>query len=644
MSKMSEFKLIPRARDVAVIALAMTLTVVFTAPAEAIDLSGTSGKYRLNLDTTLSWGGRYRMEDPDPAIISPFEGGTAWSVNGDDGNLNFDKGDIVSNTLKATVDLGWSYEGWDAHRIGFFVRGSGFYDFALEGDCCNRTELTQEALDWAGTRAELLDAYAWWQFPGGEIRVGQQVINWGESTFIQGGLSVINPVDVSALRVPGSELREAFRPLGMVWASIDFSSSVSVEGFYEYEWEPIVIDPPGTYFSTNDFVGPGGEYVFLQFATFPDTGESPPFMIPPLDIPFMSVPRADTVEPDDGGQYGLALRWFLPNWGGTEFGFYYMNIHSRLPTINGITGPVSIVPEMTARGGAAALMFYYAVGVPPGVSPEVDAQAQLLASAVGAAVYAESANWFTAYPEDIKLYGVSWNATLGTSGIAFQGEVSYRQDQPYQMDDVELLFAALSPISPYLAATNQVAPGGVGFSEVIEGYQRLDSSQLQFTLTKIVSNFLGADQGVLLGEFGFNWVFDMPDKETLRFEGPGTYTSGNPLNTTIGAHVGKEWERPEHFADDFSWGYRVVGRLTYNNAIGAWSLAPRFAWQHDVSGVTPAPGGSFIDGRRAFTIGLQAGYQNAWQVDLSYTTYSGAGRWNLINDRDFIGGFIKYSF
>jgi len=259
-------------------------------------------------------------------------------------------------------------------------------------------------------------------------------------------------------------------------------------------------------------------------------------------------------------------------------------------------------------------------------------------------VYANSANWFTAYPEDIKLYGVSWNATLGTSGIAFQGEVSYRQDQPYQMDDVEVLFAALSPISPYLAATNQVAPGGVGFSEVIEGYRLLDSSQLQFTLTKIFSNFLGADQGVILGEFGFNKVFDMPEKDVLRFEGPGTYTSGNPLNTTIGAHVGKEWERPEHFADDFSWGYRLAGRLTYNNVFGAWSLIPRFAWQHDVDGVTPGPGGSFIDGRMAFTIGIQTTYQNAWQVDLSYTNYSGASRYNLINDRDFIGGFIKYSF
>ncbi len=644
---MSEFKLIPRARDVAVIVLAMTLMVVFAAPAEAIDLSGTSGKYRLNLNTTLSWGARYRAEERDLAIISPFEGGTAWSVNGDDGNLNFDKGDIVSNTLKATVELGWSYEGWDAHRIGLFVRGSGFYDFALENGDLARTELTQEALNWAGSRTELLDAYAWWQFPGGEIRVGQQVINWGESTFIQGGLSVINPIDVSALRVPGAELREAFRPLGMVWASFDFSSNVSVEGFYEYEWEPIVIDPPGTYFSTNDFVGPGGEYVFLQFAAFPDTGESPPFMIPPLDIPFMSVPRGDTVEPDDGGQYGLALRWFLPNWGGTEFGFYYMNIHSRLPTINGITGPVSIVPEMTARGGAAALMFYYMVGVPPGVSPEIDALAAQAAAAVGAAVYAESANWFTAYPEDIKIYGLSWNATLGTSGIAFQGEVSYRQDNPLQADDVELLFAALSPINPAFQAMNQVVPGGAGFGEEILGYRLLDTSQLQFTLTKIFSNFLGADQGVILTEFGFNKVFDMPEKDVLRFEGPGTYTSGNPYMSTNlpgAAHPGKPFEEPEHFADDFSWGYRLAGRLTYNNVFGAWSLIPRFAWQQDVGGVTPGPGGSFIKGRKAFTIGVQTTYQNAWQIDLSYTSFSGASRYNLINDRDFIGGFIKYSF
>ena len=645
---MSHIKNIPRVRAAGTIVLAGLLALVWTAPAEGIDLSGKSSAFSLNLDVTLSYGVRYRMEERDPAIISPFEGGTAWSVNGDDGNLNFDKG-IVSNTPKATIDLSFASDPNKNVRFGFFARASAFYDYALQSDCCERTELTQDALDWAGSRTELLDAYAWLDFGVGEIRVGRQVLNWGESTFIQGGLSVINPVDVSALRVPGSELREAFRPQGMVWASFNLSQNLSVEGFYQYEWEDIVIDPPGTYFSTNDFAGPGGEHVFLAFASFADTGEPPPF-IPPnyaatMDYPFMSVPRGDTREPEDGGQYGLAFRLFVPSWGGTEFGFYYVNYHSRLPTINGTTGPITIVPELTAIGTATTLWSYYLFGVPPGLDPTVDATVAAYAQAAATAVYANSAEWYTAYPEDIKLYGLSWNAQLGTSGIAFQGEVSYRQDNPLQMDDVEVLFAALSPISPGLAAVNQVAPGGVGFSEEIEGARRFDTSQLQFTLTKITSRFLGADQAVFLGEFGFNKVFDMPTKDELRFEGPGTYTSGNPLMSLPGgAHAGKPYEEPEHFADDFSWGYRLVSKLTYNNAIGPWSLAPRISWQHDVSGVTPGPGGSFIAGRQALSVGIGADYQNAWQVDLSYTMYQGADRWNLINDRDFIGGFIKFSF
>jgi hypothetical protein len=211
---------------------------------------------------------------------------------------------------------------------------------------------------------------------------------------------------------------------------------------------------------------------------------------------------------------------------------------------------------------------------------------------------------------------------------------------------VELLFAALSPISPWLAATNQVAPGGFGFSETIDGFRLHDVMQFQFTLTKIWSQILGANQGVLVIEPGLVNVSAMPDKDDLRYESAGTYTSGNPEQTLNpnGAHRGKRWEDAQYFADSFSWGYRIAGRLDYLNAIGPWSLKPRFAWAHDANGNTPGPGGPFLDGRTAFTLGIQAEYQNTWQIDIAYTTYGGASRYNLINDRDFIGGFIKYSF
>ena len=40
------------------------------------------------------------------------------------------------------------------------------------------------------------------------------------------------------------------------------------------------------------------------------------------------------------GQYGVALRLFAPSMNDTEFGFYFINYHSRLPLVNGLTGTV----------------------------------------------------------------------------------------------------------------------------------------------------------------------------------------------------------------------------------------------------------------------------------------------------------------
>ncbi len=634
-------RLLPQGRRVAIVVLAVASMVVFATPGQAVDLS--KGDYTLNLDTTLSWGARYRVSDPDMRLIGLPSGGTAYSVNGDDGNLNFDTG-IVSNSIKATIDLDFAYK-----NFGVFMRGSGFYDFELEEGDRVRTPISADALNWAGSRVELLDAFAWLKFRvgngAGQIRAGSQVLNWGESTYIQGGLSSINAVDVSAIRVPGAELREAYRPSGMVWASMDLSSSVSLEAFYQYEWNETVIDPPGTYFSTNDFAGRGGTHLFLGFANFADDGVPPAWADQDLDHPFMSVSHGENQEAEDGGQYGLALRWFAEGLGSTEFGFYYVNYHSRLPIISSLTGSADVAGDLQAIGGAAALMVYYLYGVPPGLSPEVDAAAAGAASAAAMDAYAATARYFLDYVEDIKMYGFSWNAQLGTSGIAFQGELTYQQDKPFQVDDIELVYAALSPISAGLAATNQVAPGGVGFDTVINGYRLMDAYQGQFTLTKVFGPVLGADQGVLLMEAAYDHVSGMPSKDVLRFDGPGTYTSGNPLHAGPGgAHAGKPYEPASAYADPNSWGYRLAGKLVYNNAFGAWALTPRFAWQHDVSGITPGPGGNFIEGRKAVTVGVSMDYQNQWQFDLSYTDFSGAGRYNLINDRDFVGAFVKYSF
>jgi hypothetical protein len=255
--------------------------------------------------------------------------------------------------------------------------------------------------------------------------------------------------------------------------------------------------------------------------------------------------------------------------------------------------------------------------------------------------FAATANYFFAYPEDIKLLGISFNTAIGS--YAVQGELSQRQDAPLQVDDVELLFAALGPINAGLAQFNQVENLTGRFATPVSGSRRFDVNQFQMTITKIIGRVMGADQGVLLWEGAITQVPDLPSKDVLRFEGPGTYVSGNPI-LGPSSHPGKPIEGPEHFADDSSWGYRLAGRLDYNNALGAWNVSPRFSWQHDVEGVSPGPGGNFIEGRTALTLGVGFDRQSTWQFDLSYTAFGGGSRYNLVNDRDFAGINLKYSF
>ncbi len=620
--------------------LAFVLAATFAVPAFAFqfdygDLSGS-------LDSTLSYGLAWRMEDQDPDIVGLSNGGNAFSVNGDDGNLNYDKGDLISNTAKITSDLALQYK-----KFGFFVRGTAFYDFENNDGDRRRTELSDDALDMVGTDVELLDAYVAYDFNVGnmpmQIRAGNQVISWGESTFIQNSINAINPIDVSKFRVPGAELKEALIPVGIVSASVSPTDNISFEAFYQYEWEETAVDPPGSYWSSNDFVGEGGDKLMMGWGEVPDSTEigSGGSIAAGLGP---AVPRASTVEADDDGQYGLAMRIYAPNLNDTEFGFYFMNYHSRVPIISSNTGT--------------------------------------LAGLVGGD-YAASASYFTEYPEDIKLYGVSFNTLLTGTGIALQGEWSYRQDMPLQVDDIELLLATYSPVDPYVfgAAVGPPDPnnpktlfgpevfaksqlGGYEFEETIHGYRELDVSQIQMTATKAFGPTLGADQFVLLGEVGLTHVHSMPSKDVLRFNGPATYVSGNdtPIDMLVPfpapelgdvAHnasgadprlVTKPVEPADAFADANSWGYRMIAKLDFNNAIGAVTLSPRIAWAHDVEGTTPGPGGNFVEDRKAVTLGLGANYLNQWTADLSYTDYFGAGRYNLVNDRDFVAFNVKYSF
>jgi len=623
-------------------AIAFALAGAAAQKAHALEFGDQDG-WHGTLNTTLSYGAAVRVSDQSneqiaKAYFNPLIGLApnaaqraakgAFSANHDDGDLNYDSGDLFSNAVKGTTEFHLDYRS----NVGAFVRASAFYDFAN----VNNDDLTRIARDQVGKRFRILDSFVYGNFDvaghSGTVRFGKQVLNWGESTFIQGGINALNPYDVSQLHVAGAELKEAYLPVNQLWGSFSVTQNFSVEATYLLEFAQTKPDPAGTYFSANDFATLGGTYASLPFGLVPQpvknadnyynvcfggaASDNPAFggasifqagSNPLAALLAESCQQTVRRLPDrfasETGQFGVAAHYVADSLNGTEFGFYYMNYHSRLPLISGVAVS-STIPN--------------------------------------------SAGYFDEYPKDIHLYGLSFSTQLEGPGIALQGELSYRPNQPLQIDAVELLYAGLTPLNelipaPYNRFLSQLGTYNVG--DYIQGYERHKVSQLQFTATKIIGpeNWFRADQLLLIGEAGGTKVWNLPAQNVLRYNSDGTDTGGGPdVNT---GNANNPETQVNGFPTPFSWGYRVAARADYNNAFGtAFTISPRVAFNHDVNGTSPGPGGNFIDGRKSLTVGVEANYLNRWALDLSYTNYFGAGQFNLISDRDFVAFVAKYSF
>ena len=516
----------------------------------------------------------------------------------------------------------------------------------------------------------------------------------------------MNHFDVSALRVPGAELKEALLPDNMVVFNSQLTQNLSTQLLYLLAWHETLPEPAGSYFSTNDFASPGGQRVVLGFGSISDLGVDFTALGGGLIKDFQSINRLPDHKPPDSGQYGVNVKLFLPNFSqGTQLGFYFLNYTSRLPVVSSQTGSqagfgngfgaINAVAG-AAQALAAGLPFQAAVATGAALGQQRAAQLGGNLSAAAATEYAtigantllsggnvaaqaqsfgtyeygKTAGYYDEFPQDIKLLGVSFNTQIQKTGTALQGEVAYRHNVPLQVDDVELLDASLTPFESGVAQLlgEPVTPpghcqptsatpvtgcsqlGAYGLTQTVRGYVRKDTWQAQFTATQVFANVLKASQAVLLFEGAVDYIPGIENKYSggpvglgLRYEAPGTNLSGSP---ELGSYpqYPNLYEPGSAFPTSTSWGYVVAGRLEYANLIASWNILPHFTWSQDVSGMSPGPGGNFIEGRHALTLGVGASLRSKWDVDVSYTQYGGAGQYNLVNDRDFITANVKYSF
>lgn len=673
-------------------------------------------------DSSFSYGASWRAEDRDWNTISKvnhprfdwtgynaatnirYPNSEIWqqpgsySSNGDAGNLNYDKGDMFSELWKGTHELSIT-----KGDVGLFTRFMYFYDAALmdkKGAYTNPVSLNRvdpcsdkEARDLACRDLRLLDAYVFANYALNDganplsIRIGNQVLSWGESTLIQHGIN-ITPIDVGIARLPGADLKEAYIPVGMVYASLGLTDQLSAEVFYQYEWKNSYLPVPGTFFSTNDFAGKGGynQNIQLGFAGNPDLDLSTllaglngigatvrtlsavaanpnlpaaqrqqaqqqlalmgsAYLAYPTKVTLRPFGGAGEIEPEDAGQYGVKFEYFSPELNDTEFAVYYMNYHSRTPVISGIAANFT--------NAAIQSDLAYLAANAGSITKENVSNLQAMSKGL------------IEYPEDIKLYGFSFNTTLDGTSIA--GEIAYRQDEPLQIDDVEILYAGM----PEQLAIGQpaIGLGFAGISQIgrfdgkkvqpgafAQGYILADTAQAQVTVTHLFGPALMADNFTMLAEVGVIKINNMPDQDVLRLNGPATDRSGSPLMGTLtptstnlvskaGLHTGiSNGAETNPFPTASAWGYRVVARAEYNNVLAGVNLAQRVTFAHDVNGITPDPLFMFTEDRKSLSYAVSVDYLSKWSAELSYNAFfGGVGTTNNTEDRDFVSFNIRYS-
>ncbi len=661
------------------LAAAIASAAVVSVPAQAYQFKFDNPDWQASIDTTISVGALWRVEHRDDELAAngtydQLEAeGIATQIDKNDGDNNFDRG-LASLVYKITPELNVSWK----NKYGVKVSGTYFYDQVImngerdnaydpctdkDGQGCEfypnnyaGKEFSDTTKNYAGSYGRMLDTYAWADFYLGEmpltIQAGRQVINWGEALFTTGGVNTANYYDLNALMMPGSELREALLPLDSIYFSLGLTYNLTAEAFYQFGWKPNYAAIGGTYWSTSDsYPGHGTTNVLIDgeaagasraFAAYTTAMGYTAGVNYPLQQDQAMLRRGENQEPKDSGQFGFALRYLVPSLNYTNFSFYFTNTHAKIPVVGATLGE----SNWWGNGGSTKCM------ANTDCAGAVGAGGASAIGAMNAAHMIDTTKYFLAYPEDIQMYGFSFNTTIGK--LALSGELAYRPTR-YIINEVpDNLIGAVghaaavlgnSPSSSFMLSDHCVhyEIGGDCHAASVTGGDTVyfyDTAQsLTGALVGIYSfgPMFGADNFIAMMETGFEYLHGL--------NGDLHYASTASVAQSKYMDEGEKLDPNDPYAtylDPMSWGYNAVFIATYNGLIPSTVFKPSLRWSQDVNG-NSAVGGNYMEGRKAATLTLEFLVKQV-DVALSGTVFTGARYSNKLRDRDNVALSVSYSF
>ncbi|WP_339905725.1 DUF1302 domain-containing protein [Pseudomonas guineae] len=627
------------------------LPLLVAAHAQAVEFSFADNEVTGSIDSTVSYGQLWRVQGQDKSNND---------INTNDGNRNFDTG-LVSEVFKITTDMEARYQNY-----GVFVRGTAFYDTQImdkrndylsqnnpsqpSQNTPNDSSFTYETRHKAGRGAQILDAYVYGNWDVADMpvsgRFGKQVFNWGEGLFYRGGINTTNPVDAAKFRLPGAELKEVLVPVEALSFNVGLTDNLSMEAFYQFNWKESAIDPVGTYFSETDLFADGGNTAYSTQTALIAAGGLYPGLSAGNTGGLVGGRNVDSngniqvakigsdINAKNDGQYGLNFKYIAEELNSTEFGAYFVNYHSKEPTISADLGDYQGLNVGQIAAGACVARF----GNIPSCADTTFLNTNFATAAGGLATIdvANQVNARREYAEDIRMYGFSFNTTVGNASVF--GELAYRPNLPIGVATTNDLLGDLLGQAVPLASGRPVNIGGqqVRLGDVIHNVERVEAYN---TTLGTIYNFgptAGFDSLFGVFELGSEHLRGSDLKYTTK-DGATRYYSGRGNNSYVSGG-----DRDDQVNKN-AYGYTMVLSGTWNDVYAGVNVSPYVVYKDDFEGNSYQTG-NFIEGRKAYTLGVKASYLNSLEGELAYTEFFGGGQNNGSRDRDNIGVNVKYSF
>lgn len=587
------------------------LTAVAASCAHAFTF--TYGGIQGNFDSAYTAGIGYRLHDPSCALTgdSVSCGGTAntaqWS-NGDDGDLNYRRNRLFTAYLKGTNEL---FLDDPEYGLKFLARATYFYDFAAANT--SRTELSSAAYAQMVRDIRLLDLWAEKDFrladQSAHVRVGNQVVNWGESLFLAGGINATNSYDYQKLLIPGTQLKEAVLPAPMIEFESALGRGLNMSAYYQFGWNGNIYPAVGSYFSTSDSLNNGavplsvstvnGNVSAADGATIAGSGTRNAYGAANSGLvngafagsPFnaIGVPVAGNVYGKNSGQYGISMH-YKPTSLQADFGVYYLRYNDKSPVLN-----------ITSAG-----QYQYQ------------------------------------YLNSRQLFGLSTNFQLGDWAIG--GELAYR---PHDAVSLSGCYGANGPID---ANTNAAS----GYCPLWEDKKNINldiDALLSITPANypiVLKALGGADTANLSLEVGITKFPGISSNSVItrtvngqtvkQIPAAGYVTWLNDPSSPNATPIGVGTSTSGGMVMDFNWTYD--GTL-----IHGWQVTPGATYSRTLFGNTPTFTANYLHNASSLNVYVLFNQNPAtWQAGINWTTYMGKAPYQYYRDRDFVGAFVTRNF